>query len=509
MIGLYHFFGANAINYPDKTAVVSAGERYSYSQLQQRVNALADSLSRLGCKSGDKVAFMFRNGIEFVEIFYAVQKLGAVCVPLSYMLQAEELSYNLNLIGCDWLLYDREYLDLVNAVKGELHTVKAFIHNGDTSSSGELLLQALLEDGDAFWDYAASKDADDDALFLFTSGSTGRAKCVVHSFQNLLMFVTLPMSSGATFFPDDVMLYYAPLFHLAGVTYMLYLMSVGGTLVLMERFNSEEILRLFVQEKVTQTFLIPPVLAKRLLDCPTFEAADLSSVRYVIMSGGSNTPEYGRMVYKMFPNAKISNTYGMSERAANTMLSLTKEEFEKNPVLINSVGKITQFSQIKLMDAHGKESNFGEAYAKCPGMLKGYLKMDSPFVDGWFPTGDILRKDEDGYYFFMDRKKDMIKTGGENVFSLEVENVINQHPAVANCAVVGLPDEMFQEAVSAAVILKPGYSLSEEELIDFCRHHMPSYKKPRHVFFVRSFPFSASGKIRKTELRKQLYQMLK
>lgn len=508
MFGLYNFFEANAINQPDKTAIVYAGEHLSYSQLQKRVNSLADSLSMLGCKSGDKVAFMFRNGEEFVEIFYAVQKLGAVCVPLCYMFEAEELEYNLRLISCDWLLYDGRYIPLINEVKPKLDTVKAYIHTGSEAAQGEYLLDTLLRDGCDDWVCGCSRTADDDAMYLFTSGSTGRAKCVVHSFQNLSMFVTLPMTSGATFFPDDVMLYYAPLFHLAGVTYMMYLMSVGGTLVLVDRFDTGEILRLFAEEKVTQTFLIPPVLATRLSEHPDFGKYDLSSMRYVIMSGGSNTKEFGELVYGMFPNAKISNTYGMSERAANTILCLTREEFEENPGLINSVGKVTQFGQIKLMDDSGNETDFGEAYAKCPGMFKGYLNMPDAFDNGWFPTGDILRRDSDGYFYFMDRKKDMIKTGGENVFSIEVENVLRQHPAVQNCAVVGLPDEMFQEAVSAAVVKKPGASLTEKELIDFCRQHMPSYKKPRNVFFVDSLPTSASGKIKKSELREQLRKLL-
>lgn len=508
MFGLYNFFEANAINLPDKTAIVCDGKHYSYSQVQRRVNALACSLAELGCKCGDKVAFMFRNGMEFVEVFYAAQKLGAVCIPLCYLYEADELEENLNLISCDWLLYDSRYIPLFDCIRERLPTVKAFIHSGDSAKNGERLLAELIRSGKADWDFSASRNADDDALYLFTSGSTGRAKCVVHSFQNLLMFVTLPMTSGATFFPDDVMLYYAPLFHLAGVTYMMYLMSVGGTLVLVERFNAEEILRLLEEEKVTQTFLIPPVFAARLKECSSFEKADLSSVRYVIMSGGSNTPAFGELVYNMFPNAAICNTYGMSERAANTMLCLTREQFAADPGLINSIGKVTQFGQIKLIDDRGNESDFGEAYAKCPGMFRGYLNMPDPFEDGWFPTGDVLRRNSEGYYFFMDRKKDMIKTGGENVFSIEVERIILQHPAVANCAVVGLPDQMFQEAVSAAVILKPGASLTEAELIDFCRHHMPSYKKPRHVFFVNSFPLSASGKVRKSELRVQLRELL-
>ena len=172
--------------------------------------------------------------------------------------------------------------------------------------------------------------------------------------------------------------------------------------------------------------------------------------------------------------------------------------------MVNSIGKITQYTDMKLVDENGNPSNPGEAYAKCPGMLKGYLNMESPFVDGWFPTGDYLRIDEEGYYWFMDRVKQMIKTGGENVFTVKVENVIKLHPAVMNCAVVGLPDPIYSEAVCAAVVLKPGMSITRQELRDFCGQHLAKFEKPKHIYIVDALPFTATGKIQKPTLIEML-----
>ncbi len=507
MFDVYHFFESNAVNYPDKEAVVKGDMRYTYSDLQIRVNCLSDSMVKCGLKRGDRIGILFRNGIEFVEVFYAVRKIGGVCIPIATLCMEDELLNNLKSVECDALFYGPEFDEMICKISGSLEKKPLFVTSADKSEIGKTL-ESMISEGDAQFQTSVYPGEDEDALFLFTSGSTGKAKCVVHSCQNLQMFVTLPFVCNATFFPDDIMLYYAPLFHLAGVTYMLYLLSVGGTLVLVDRFDPAQILHLFEKEKITQTFLIPPVLARKLYDQQEVSKNDLSSLRYIIMSGGGNAETSARLVYEMFPNAVICNTYGMSERAANTILFMTREEFEAHPERITSVGKVTQFGRLKLLNEEGGEDDFGEAYASCPGMLKGYLHSEAPIADGFFATGDILRRDSEGYYYFIDRRKDMIKTGGENVFSFEVESVLNQHPAIASCAVVGLPDERFQEAVSAAVILKKGMSVTKEELQVFAVERMASYKKPRNIFFLEDFPMTASGKISKIELRRQLLLMM-
>lgn len=505
MFGVYEIFHTNARLYPHKTALVKGEARLSYQTLDRQVAALANALYDLGCREGDRVGFMFRNGPEFVVTFYAVQKLGAVGIPFGFLLQEEELLDDLKRTGCQYFLFDQTYTKLVRESVKQLSQPPVLVYNGAPAPEIWSFAQ-MLERGKADWQYAVSRAPEALALMLFTSGSTGRSKCVMHTQQNLLMFVTLPMMSDNTFVREDVMLYYAPLFHLAGVTYLLYMLSVGGTMVVVERFDAADILGLLEKERVTQFFLIPPTLVNRLEDVPECRQKDLSSVRYVIASGGGNTPELGRKIYALFPRAVLCNTYGHSERAANTILFLSREKFAENPELLTSVGKATQFSEFRLVDGTGRDSSCGEAYARSPGMLAGYWETEPPFVDGWFPTGDILRRDEEGYYFFLDRKKDMIKTGGENVYAAEVENVIRLIPAVSACAVVGMPDEVYGSAVTAVVVLRPGASLTEEEVVCHCRQHLASYKKPRRVYFVESLPVSAVGKVQKALLRQRLLE---
>lgn len=503
MFGVYEFFHTNARLYPDKAALVKDGQRLTYRTLDRQVTALSRALYGLGCRAGDRVGFMFRNGPEFVTAFYAVQKLGAVGIPFGFLFQEEELLDDLRRTGCRYFLFDRAYMQPVKRSAAQLTAPVELICNS-AAEPGIWSLEELMAQGQTDWEYAAPRQPEDLALMLFTSGSTGQTKCVMHTQQNLLFFVTLPMMSDNTFTREDVMLYYAPLFHLAGVTYLLYMLSAGATMVLVERFEPGEILRLLEEERVTQFFLIPPTLVNRLEDSPDCRRRDLSSVRYVIASGGGNTPELGRKIYGLFPKAVLCNTYGHSERAANTILFLTREEFEQNPERLTSIGKLTQFSELRLVDEEGREGSCGEAYARSPGMLAGYWGMKPPFLDGWFPTGDVLRRDGAGYYFFLDRKKDMIKTGGENVYALEVENAIRLLPGVAACAVVGMPDEVYGSAVTAAVVLRPGASLTAEEIISHCRARLAHYKKPRRVYFLESLPVSAVGKVQKALLRQQL-----
>lgn len=500
MLRLYDLFENNTKVFSDHTALVMGSSRMSYAELGARVNALADSLYKLGIRQGDRVGFMFRNCFAFVETFYALQKLGAVSVPFCFAFKDAELIYNLNNACCTTFIYQSTYIHQVAGIKAAVPGVVRYIHDGNDFAEDEFNLETLTAEGDPEWSIECTAGADDEAMFLFTSGSTGRSKCVVHTQEGLMSFVSLPQLEDSVFNKNDIMLYYAPLYHMAGMTYLMYLLSVGGTLVITDGFNAEEILRLWQEEKVTQTFLIPPSFIDRIERCPGYKDADLSSMRRVVMSGGANGPMYAKKVFEKFPNTVITNTYGHSERAARTTLVLTRELFEKDPKLVNSVGHLAQFSQIKLVGEDGQYANPGEAYARAPGMLKGYLNMESPFVDGWFPTGDYLRVDENGFYWFMDRIKSMIKTGGENVFTTKVENAIKLHPAVAACAVVGLPDPVFAEAVSAAIILKPGTSITKTELREFCAQYLSNFEKPRNVFILDELPMTATGKIQKPSL---------
>lgn len=516
MQGVYSLFDINARLYPNKIALVDGqGVRYSYREVKKSVNALSWSLKQNGVEPDTHVAFMFKNGIEFIVSFYAILKLGGVAIPFASSLTLEEISRNLSRAQCSVFLFDSCLLDkeALNLESTPLREVAA-THMPISSDEGAIRLKRfedLLEQGDPSWEWHAERSSHDDELILFTSGSTGEPKCVVHSHEGTLMFFSLAMMSETTFRHDDVMAYYAPLYHLAGMSYLMYIFSLGATLVLLAGFDADSLLTSIEHERVTQAFIIPPTLIYKMHE--KYEAYDLSSMRWVICSGGASGKAVAEKVFEMFPKAGVSNTYGQSERAANTIICLTREGFERNPVLASSVGHATQFSEIRLVGRDGKDSSIGEAYARCPGMFTRYEGLDGAFVNGWFPTGDMLRRDDAGNYWFVDRVKDMIKTGGENVFSPEVEQVISLLPEVAECAVFALPDRYFDEAVSAAIVPAKDVDVSSEtakraladKITDWCRHRMAAFKRPRNIFFVDTLPKNSLGKLQKGELRKRYW----
>lgn len=514
MKGLYNLFDINSRIHSNKEALIGPNaQRYSYADLAAKVNALAYSLNECGVKQGDHVGYMFKNGVEFVTTLYAIFKLGAVAVPFSSLLFDDEVIQNLETAQCSTFIFDADIPNNINEIISKVTGVDLWIvwHGTGHNDVDSLLTHNnhiacynyadLLKAGLPTWGYSATYQDDDEALILFTGGTTGKPKCVVHTHENALMFFSLPMMSDSVFKSSDVMLYYAPLYHLAGMSYLFYIMSLGATLVVTERFNSENYLDLIDKEKATQLFIIPPTLVYRLKEVRGKHKLD--SVKWVIMSGGLSSVDCAREVFRLFPNASLCNTYGQTERAANTILYLTREEFEKDHSMAASIGVATQFSEIRLIDEKGKEANQGEAYARCPGMLKKYLGLSNPFQDGWFPTGDILRKNATGYYWFVDRSKDMIKTGGENVFSLEVENAISIMPAIEECAVFGLPDTRFDEAVSVACVVKDGHECTKQQVSDWCRSRLAGFKRPKNIFFLDKLPRNSVGKVKKEQLRKQ------
>lgn len=514
MKGLYNLFDINSRIYFGKEALIGPNEqRYTYGKLATKVNALAYSLNECGVEQDDHVGFMFKNGVEFITSLYAIFKLGAVAVPFSSSLFDDEIIQNLETAQCSAFLFDASLPNDIDEITRKATGVTLWVawydvtHNSVSISSTQYRHATcydyanLLKAGMPTWNYSATYQADDKALLLFTGGTTGKPKCVVHTHENALMFFSLPMMSDSVFKPSDVMLYYAPLYHLAGMSYLFYILSLGATLVVMDRFNPERYLNLIDKEKITQLFIIPPTLVHRLKEA--CNGHKLTSVKWVIMSGGLNSVNCAREVFRLFPEASLCNTYGQTERAANTILYLTREEFEEDRSMAASIGAATQFSEIRLTDEQGRETNQGEAYARCPGMFKEYLGVSCPFQDGWFPTGDILRKNDSGYYWFVDRSKDMIKTGGENVFSLEVENAINIMPAIRECAVFGLFDARFGEAVSVACVIKEGYECTQQQVSDWCKSRLAGFKRPKHIFFLNKLPRNSLGKIQKEQLRKQ------
>lgn len=512
MFGIYNLYDTVTRTLPDNTFVVEGELRLTYGEMGKMTNRLAKGLQGLGIKGGSNVGYVMQNSRFTILTFFALQKLGTFMTPFNFRFAAKEMSEYISMIGCEYFIYGPDFAAAVEEVRGN-HPGVVFIAVGESST--DVSYSALMDNDADDWRFFEDMPPYSPAVGILTGGSTGRSKAAVHSKYGMMMqqWQRQTWLFNSNYVSTKIVyLLVSPLFHVGGIGPMFNIISAGGTLVFAGKFDPENLAMLIAREKVTDMVLIPPNLAQAIKDTGIHNKYDLTSVRYVGIGGGNITPSHVRVVHEVFPNAECDLMYSQSEYASFISHIVTPKTLEERPDLIKSVGKPVYFTQAKIMRDDGTEADVGEVgelYARSEGMMLGYLGMDeSPFVDGWMPTGDLLMKDEEGYYYFIDRKKDMIKSGGENVFTAEVEGVIKQIPGVSEVAVFGLPDDFYGEAVSAAIVLSPGAELDERTVSEFCKANIASYKKPRHIFFLPALPRSGAGKVQKMVLKQMFSDQL-
>lgn len=512
MFGIYNLYDTVTRTLSDRTFIVEGDLRLSYGDMGKMCNRLAWGFKELGIKGGSNVGYVMMNEYRTILTFFALQKLGAFMTPFNFRFTAKEMREYISMIGCEYFIYAKALASTVAEIKAEHPDV---IWVAVDSDNDDVSYETLMDNDASDWRFFEDMPADSPAVGILTGGSSGKSKAAVHSKYSMIMqqwqrqtwifdanYIRVPM----------VYLLISPLFHVGGIGPMFNIISAGGKLVFGGKFNPENIAKLIAREKVTDLVLVPPNLAQAIKDTGIHKICDLSSVRYVGIGGGNITPSHVRIVHEVFPNAACDLMYSQSEYASFITHLVTPETLEERPDLVKSVGKPVYFTQAKIMRNDGTEADVGEVgelYARCEGMMIGYIgQTESPFIDGWLPTGDLLMKDEEGYYYFIDRKKDMIKSGGENVFSAEVESVIKQMPGVSEVAVFALPDDFYGEAVSAAIVLSPDSTIDAQAVSEFCKANIASYKKPRHVFFLSVLPKSGAGKVQKTVLKQMFSEQI-
>lgn len=491
----YDYFRRQGRLNPDKTALVCGGRRLSYGELNDETDRLAWGLREAGIGRGTVAAIVMRNSVDMVECLFALWKLGAKAAPLNFRESAENLGLMLDISRAGALVCPSTLAGaLLRGREGLTYIASDGEHSG-------LTLEKLRRSG-RVWD-AEAVPGGEELLYIFTSGTTGTPKAAVHTGGALAEFSLRCYEFGGLYDPEDVFLNYSPLCHIGGIRILLGNLMCGATLVLASSFEPDEVLSLIERERVTQMFIIPPSMVMRLKNASARGA--LGSLRRIRVSGGLCTREAAEELFERFGGVTLINGYGSSESAVSTFNEISREAYLKNPTLIKSVGRPLPGCEIRLLGEDGRDIGepcvAGEAYGRCPYGFKRYQKLTgSEFPGEWFDTGDLLRADAEGNYYFASRKKDIIKSGGENVFAGEVEAVLARHPAVAECAVFKTRHETLGEAVSAAVVLREGWSCTARNLFDFCKANMASYKKPIRYFFVESLPRTASGKVRKAAL---------
>lgn len=503
-----YFLIRNAQAYPDRNALIFKDRKLTYKELNLEVNRLANSMKQLGIKKGDRIAYLFPNCLELLYIWYATQKVGATAVPLNTHLLPAEIGWTLEKAGCKTLLYHEKFTEKITQVKKNV-TLPHVICSGAVTGKDELDFHELCAGGSEE-EAQVEMEASDESLLLFTSGTTGVSKGVVRSQQVIRDYALMMALENDNTHKPEVLLTHCPMFHTAGMSLVMKMAALAGTLVLVDKIDYKEIVRQIEEYQVTQILMIPPILYMKFPDVSGLEMYDLSSVREAQFSGGRCTIDCAMRIFDIFPRCKIRVSWGSTETCAPTSTVLTREQLSKQPELIRSVGKLNALVQLRLVDEAGNEvgsNEVGEAIVQSPMVCKGYLERpdltEKAFRDGWFYTEDLLRRDEDGYYYLADRKRDIVKTGGENVYAQEVETVLCEYEGIQDCAVIAVQDPHFGEAVAAAIVQKPGMQLTVEEITEYCKARMPSYKKPRYVAFVEALPRNSVGKIQKNVLREQ------
>ncbi len=493
---------------PEVTALQFADKAISYGELHRRCNRLSNALLRLA-KPGTRVAILSENCLEYVDCYYGVPGAGMALTLLNYRLTARELVYILNDSAPEVLITEPKYLATLKQVLPQLERQPERILIGGDDPEW-LSYDAVVEDAPST-PPAMRPQETDLCWLLYTSGTTGLPKGAMLSHRNLMAAV-LNSLSGWERSKDDVCLFTFPLFHVAGYVMPVYHLQTLPV-VLLRNFDTETMLRSIEEFDVTSTAMAPTMIAM-LLDDVRATKYDLSSLRRIGYGASSMPVTVLKRASERWPNVDFSTGFGMTELAGNVMF-MGPEDHRRAaidaPQLLRSVGRQLPLARVRVIDDMNQDCPAGvpgEIVIKGDQVLMGYWNNPEAtaksFTDGWFRSGDIGEWDEEGYLYVVDRKKDMILTGGENVYPREVEEVLYQHPAISEVAVAGRPDQTWGEAVVAFVVLREGSTTNAEELIRFCREQIASYKKPRHVVFIDTLPKNASGKVLKRELRDRL-----
>jgi len=503
-----------ATHYAKKVGIVCGEERFTYGQFDRRANKLSNALLKLGIKKGDVVAFLSYNCHRLLEAYYGVVQIGAVLLSLNIRLSPGELTYILNDSEARLLFFDKDFLPIVNQMRGDLNTVSRclLLTGADEVTYEDLLAEASSEEPPD-----PGIDEDDLAELFYTSGTTANPKGVMLTHRNLYLHA---LNAIAALAPKDthVQLHTIPLFHVNGWGTPHTVTCAGGTHVMIKKFDPQLVLELIERERVTH-FSMVPTMATALINHPDIGKRDLSTVEFISVGGAASPVELIKEIEKKI-GCKCYVGYGLTETSPVLTLAFVKsyladqgeeERYKRQAMTGYSIPGV----ELRVVDDQDRDVpkdgvTIGEIIVRSDSVMKGYWKLpeetDRVIRNGWFHTGDLATIDEDNYILIVDRKKDIIISGGENITSIEIEKAIYSHPAVYECAVIAVPDEKWGEVPKALVVLKPGESVTEQEIIDHCRARIAAFKVPKSVEFLDSLPKGGTGKILKKELREKYWK---
>ncbi len=507
--------------YGSKEALVCGDKRFTYEDFDKRVNGLCTLLRSHGVQKGGKVGILHPNCHYFMETYYAVAHRGAISVPINYRLSPKDIAFILADSESTVLIADRKFTHLVTAALNEGGTgVQTVLWTGDGEHAPLTIETADYEEGirrSPTISLPAEDIREEDAAQLYyTSGTTGKPKGVILTHKNICTHA-LGAIAELRLIDSDRWIHVAPMFHLADAWATWAITWAGGTHIFVRAFDPPEVLEIMEKERATISNMIPTML-NLLVNHPDARRWNYASVRVLLSGGAPIAPEVVKKLVTTF-QCDYVQTYGMTETSPYLTMSILKDHLtglpdEEQLKIKSKTGREFITVQLKVVREDGTEvardeREVGEIIVKGATVTPGYWKLpeetEKAIKDGWLYTGDLAVMDEEGYVTIVDRKKDVILTGGENVYSTEVENALYMHPAILEAAVVGVPDETWGEMVKAFVVLKEGMAATEGEIIDFCKEKLARYKAPKSVAFYPALPKTGSGKIAKKELRKKYW----
>ena len=505
--------------FPAQVAVICGNDRLTYGQFAERTSCLAGALRRVGVNAGDRVAFLSMNCHRLLEAYYGVPEAGAVVLPLNIRLSPHELAFIVKDSGAKILFLQKDFLPVVESFRGSVPGVEKFVLLDAAPAASWLHPQNyenLLAAATPCTSDITQVDENSLAELFYTSGTSADPKGVMLTHRNIYLHalsVGLAFNTGQ----QTVELHTIPLFHANGWGVAHSLTLLGGTHVMISRFDPAEVFRLIEKERVHACSVVP-TMATALVNCPERTKYDLSSLRRVTIGGAASSPTLVREVEEKLKCTCFAG-YGLTETSPLLSISPMKRGVQWDEKYRHIGQAMTGYAapamELRVVDANDQDvprdgKTVGEIIARSDGVMQGYWQQPKATAEalrgGWFHTGDMATWNEDGYLLVVDRKKDIIVSGGENISSLEVEKTLYAHPSVLELAVIPVPDSRWGEVPKALVVVKPGAKATEAELLEFCRANLAHYKCPQSIEFLDALPKTGTGKILKRDLRKKYWQ---
>lgn len=502
MYGIGYWLTKHAEQHPQRVALVTPQKAFSYAELNREANRAAHALSALGLRAGDRIGVLCMNYPEFLALLFGAGKIGVVVVTLNYRLTAPELAFPISDSNVRVLFVGSEQTAMIPQLQELTRVEKIFALEGDAPAGCETYVSLVANQSDAEPAEPISWDAP--LLTVYTSGTTGKPKGAVlthaNQFWNAMNDI---LALGLT--ANDITLTVLPLVHVGGIgLFTLPTLLMGGRVVMPRKFDAESAIELIERERVTIMMGVPAVWGA-LLASPRFAAADFSSVRF-FYNGGDRCP---LQVVRAFRarGLPFAGGYGLTETSP-TATMMEAEDAERGTQRLGFIGKPAFFTEARVVNSDRQDVPRGEAgelWLRGPNVFGGYWNRPEAnvesFVDGWFRTGDLVEQDADGFLYVVGRLKEMFKSGGLNVYPAEIENLLEQHPAVREACVIGVPDAKWNEVGRAVVALKPGAKATEADLVAWCEGKLAHFKMPKSFVFVEALPRNTLGKINRAEVK--------